>query len=105
MRADVSRSQLQEMNDPGTIRHYHRVDTLLWLGVARMLQRLAVAALDEPSQVISCYVGRSQVIMIWDFLDEMEWGYVHPRRSSIRRSLSPYRRVAPQNVTANPLTN
>lgn len=92
------------MNAPGTIRHYHRVDTLLWLGVARMLQRLAVAALDEPSQVISCYVGRSQVTMIWDFLDEMEYGYIHPRRSSLRRSLSPYRRAASKNVPAHPST-
>lgn len=92
------------MNDPGTIRHYHRVDTLLWLGVARMLQRLAVAALDEPSQVISCYVGRSQVVMIWEFLDEMEFGYIHPRRSSIRRSLSPFRRSAAHIDTAYPST-
>lgn len=90
------------MKQPNPLAHYHRVDTCLWLSVARCLQRLVVSVLENPSAPDCSWLERSHVDNLLMFLDEMEFGYVHPRRTSFCRRISPYRREASLSVTANP---
>ena len=85
-----------------SISHYHRVDTCLWLCVARSLQRLVLAIVERPDAPDASWLNRNHAEMFCQFLDEMEFGYVHPRRSSVRRRISPYRREASQNRPAYP---
>lgn len=105
MRPYVLRNIVHEMTQPGIIYHYHRVPTDLWLVVARSLERIIVDILECPSDSRCAWLNAQHAQVMLDFLDEMEFGYVHPRRSSLRRSLLPHRRRASASSSAHPSTN
>ena len=86
----------------GIIYHFHRVDTVLWYDVARMMQRIIVAIVENPERPDVSFLEMNNADSMLEFIHQMEWAYVHPRRDSARRFLSPYRRVASHLSSANP---
>lgn len=90
----VVHSLLCQMKQHDPLAHYHRVNTCLWLCVASLLQRLVVSSVAATGQEQPAVITRDDAQMLLDFLDEMEFGYIHPRRTSRFVSLSPYGRAA-----------
>lgn len=93
------------MTAPDPLRLFHRVDTALWLCVARCLRRLILAKMENSDAPDVSWFTLDHVETLLMFLDEMECGYVHPRRTAIRFSVSLNRRAASHSSSANPFTN
>lgn len=66
---------------------YHRVDTLLWLDIAAMLEAIARARVENGTQVVSVCLADAQVESIIQFINQMQVGYLHPNSAAIRYTL------------------
>lgn len=87
-----------------TLSHYHRVDTFLWYDVVRTIQRLCVSSMECAAAEGGAPLTLSEVDLMLDFLHQMEFAYVHPRRSSARVRLYMCGRHAAANRLAYPQT-
>lgn len=90
------------MKQPDFLCLYHRVNTILWYDVARMLQRIVLAVVENPGRPDVSFLDLNNAESVLEFIDQMECAYVHPRRNSAKRYLSSYRRSASHPTTANP---
>lgn len=86
--------------------HFHYVESLTWLCIRRMVQRLIVARLEQGRAAVSFSLDLAEVELLRDFLEQMDTAYLHPRRDSLHVSLlaSQYSnlRVKPNEVRMTP---
>lgn len=62
--------------------HFHRVKSITWLATRTWLQRVLVARLSSMRDSVVLNVTKEDTELIWDFLDQMDVAYLHPRRDS-----------------------
>lgn len=63
--------------------YYHRVEDILWFVISSMLRELAVSAIQQPTRPLAAVVTPEQAMQIADFVEQMQFLYVHPRRESL----------------------
>lgn len=93
------------MSDVNSLTHFHRVDTFLWFDVVRCLQRLCVSSMECSGHHGRAPLSLSEVDLMLDFIHQMEFAYVHPRRTSARCRLFQCGREAATKRLAYPHTN
>lgn len=64
-------------------RHYHRVDDDVYHDVCRFLQSILIKRVEGGS-VLTISLSRALADTIFEFLQEMELSYIHPRRHSAK---------------------
>lgn len=67
--------------------HFHRVESITWLATRTWLQRVLVARLSSMRDSVVINVTKDEMELIWDFLEQMDIAYLHPRRDSLYISL------------------
>lgn len=73
-------------NSNSLICHYHRCDTITWLHVRTILDRLLLARLNGGTS-FSFSLSNESFEYIRDFQEQMDTAYLHPRRDSLHLSL------------------
>lgn len=73
---------------------FHAVDTALWFDVERKLRKLSVATFDNPHIRLSSILSSNDALLMAEFCSQMNFAYIHPRRSSVCYSLA---QSVPQN--------
>lgn len=91
--------------EPSALSLYHRVDIVTWYVVREILQRLIREALQDEKCNAASPVSLDDADTLLLFLNEMEVGYLHPRRTSPSFILSSRRRPAASNRSAYPQKN
>lgn len=64
--------------------HFHRVSTDTWLAVRKFLSCLLLTRIDSHSPHFSLYLDDITANALIDFINQMRWGYIHPRSTSAR---------------------
>ena len=67
--------------------HFHYVDSLSWLCIRRMMQKLVIARLEQGRAIVCFNVSLDDCQCIMDFVEQMDIAYLHPRRDSLHVSL------------------
>lgn len=67
--------------------HFHYVDSLTWLCIRSMMQRLVVARLEQGRATLCFNMSEDDCDYVLDFLEQMDIAYLHPRRDSLHVSL------------------
>lgn len=67
--------------------HFHRVDTWTWLRVRQLLQGFLLGRLSAGCSRFVVELGNEDFETIRDFCEQMDIGYLHPRRDSLHVSL------------------
>jgi len=62
--------------------HYHRVDSLTWLRIREVLGKLLLARVEAASECFTFSCSHDDCETILDFREQMDIGYLHPRRDS-----------------------
>lgn len=62
--------------------HYHRVDSLTWLRIREVLGKLLLARVEAASECFMFNCSHDDCETILDFREQMDVGYLHPRRDS-----------------------
>ena len=66
--------------------HYHKVHDTVYMGVERLLRTLVVKYV-EGNRRVQVKMDADTAQCLYEFLDEMKWGYLHPRSTSARMLL------------------
>lgn len=82
--------------------HYHKVDTFLWFYVSGILRRLIVRAVEDSPLGCGASLSLPEADALLQFLDEMQFAYMHPRSTSRRVSLAARDFMSRENRSANP---
>lgn len=64
--------------------HYHRVATITWLAVRAFLSTLLITRVEKRTHRFSVTLTDDVANALLAFLDEMQYGYIHPRSTSAR---------------------
>lgn len=67
--------------------HFHKVDSLTWLAIRTMLQKILVQRVEAGTDRVVFEVSRDDFQVISDFLFDMDVAYMHPRRDAMHVSL------------------
>lgn len=67
--------------------HFHKVDSLTWLAVRTMLQKVLVQRVVAGTDKVVFEVSEDDFRVISDFLFDMDVAYLHPRRDAMHVSL------------------
>lgn len=67
--------------------HFHKVDSLTWLAVRTMLQKVLVQRVEAGTDKVVFEVSEDDFRVISDFLFDMDVAYLHPRRDAMHVSL------------------
>lgn len=67
--------------------HFHRVESITWLATRTWLQRVLIARLSSMRDSVVINVSKDDMQLIWEFLEQMDVAYLHPRRDSLYISL------------------
>lgn len=74
------RTATQSAHKPAGVSHYHLCSDTTFFEVASLLQALCVSFVDKKQITLSpCLVDT-----VLQFLDEMQYAYMHPRSTSAR---------------------
>lgn len=68
--------------------HYHRVATATWLAVRAFLSTLLITRVEKQARRFSVTLSDDEANALLAFLDEMRFGYIHPRSTSARTDFS-----------------
>lgn len=68
--------------------HYHRVATSTWLTVRAFLTTLLITRVEKRTHRFSVTLTDDVANALLAFLDEMRFGYIHPRSTSSRMDFS-----------------
>lgn len=74
-------------NSDSLICHYHRCDTITWLHVRTILDKLLLSRLYAGTNSFSFHLDDHSFEVIRDFTEQMDTAYLHPRRDSLHLSL------------------
>lgn len=71
-----------------TLSHYHRVEDAVYNDVASFLRQVLITRVN--AQCTSIYVALPDCLAnsIIDFLNQMDFAYIHPRRNSARYAMA-----------------
>jgi len=64
--------------------HYHRVDDSCYLVVVHLLRYLLTSRIDSQSKAVLVNLSDELANTLLDFLDQMEYAYMHPRSTSAK---------------------
>lgn len=64
--------------------HFHRVSDGAYSVVVHLLRYLLTSRINSQSQIVNVNVSDELSNSLLDFLDEMEFAYMHPRSTSAR---------------------
>lgn len=67
--------------------HFHKVDSLTWLAVRTMLQKVLIQRVEAGTDKVVFEVSENDFRVISDFLFDMDVAYLHPRRDAMHVSL------------------
>lgn len=67
--------------------HYHRVDTWTWLRVRQLLHGFLLGRLSAGCSKFVVELANEDFETIRDFCEQMDIGYLHPRRDSLHVAL------------------
>lgn len=67
--------------------HFHKVDSLTWLAVRTMLQKVLIQRVIAGTDKVVFEVSEDDFRVISDFLFDMDVAYLHPRRDAMHVSL------------------
>lgn len=67
--------------------HYHKCDTLLWMNVQKVLERLCLARVQAGVQSFKFTLQDCEFDAIREFNEQMDICYLHPRRDAFQVSL------------------
>lgn len=68
--------------------HYHRVATSTWLTVRAFLSTLLITRVEKQAHRFPVSLSDEEANALLTFLDEMRFGYIHPRSTSARMDFS-----------------
>lgn len=68
----------------GQLRHYHRCTDCSYYLVREILQKICSKWVGEHQRRFTISPSEFEVDLIFNFLTEMEVGYIHPRSTSAR---------------------
>ena len=74
-------------NSKSLICHYHRCDTITWLHVRNLLDKLLLSRLHAGTNTFLFSLDDISFEAIRDFTEQMDTAYLHPRRDSLHLSL------------------
>lgn len=66
---------------------FHRVSNWTWLRVRELLQGALLARLRAGSDNFVFNIGRDDFETVLDLIEQMDIGYIHPRRDALHVSL------------------
>lgn len=67
--------------------HYHRCDTLVWMDVQKVLERLCLTRVQAGVQSFKFTLQDCEFDAIREFNEQMDICYLHPRRDAFQVSL------------------
>lgn len=68
--------------------HFHRCDTITWLHVKSVLDRLVLRRVESGKDVFAFSLSADSWLIIQEFCKQMDISYIHPRRDSFHIELS-----------------
>ena len=88
--------------------HFHKCDTITWLHVKSILDRLSISRVEAGQDSFSFTLSSDAWLIIQDFCKQMDTAYIHPRRDSFYIKLCESRYsdfVVPASFLADRLKN